>query len=117
MIYLNSLRALIAAVTLATTVPALADAPAEVTVRASAVECQGLSADEARRVAQQASRDGAHRKAADCFRAAGDQVRADRAQMRASADSGAAASRQASNDIETAKEQARRIRAAFREFR
>ena len=117
MIYLNSLRTLIAAVTLATAVPVLADTPAEVTVRASAVECQGLSVDEARRVAQQASRDGAHRKASECYRAAGDLVKADRAQMRASADSGAAASRQASNDIETAKEQARRIRAAFRNFR
>jgi hypothetical protein len=114
MVSRNSLRTLIAAVTLATALPAFADAPAEVTIRATALECQGLSADEARRVAQQASRDGAHRKAADCFRVAGDHVRADRAQMRASADSGAAATRQAAADIETAKEQARRIRAAFR---
>jgi hypothetical protein len=114
MVYLNSLRTLIAAAALAIAVPALADSPAEVTVRASAVECQGLSADEARRVAQQASRDGAHRKASDCYRAAGDLVRADRAQIRASADSGAAASRQVTNNVQIAKEQARRIRAAFR---
>jgi hypothetical protein len=114
MVYLNSLRALIAAAALAIAVPALADTPAEVTVQASA-QCQGLSGDEARRAAQQASRDGAHRKAAECFHAAGDHVRADRAQIRASADSGAAASRQASNDLDAAKEQARRIRAAFRQ--
>ncbi len=114
MVYLNSLRALIGAVALATAVPAFADTPAEITVTASSLACDGLSGDDARRIAQQASRDGVHRKAAECFRAAGDVVRADRALIRASADSGAAATRQASVHVGAAKEQAKRIRAAFR---
>jgi hypothetical protein len=116
----------------ATAVPARADTPpaprAEiaaasqvdtvvdtVTVTAAAThsQCDGLTGDEARRLAQQASRDGSHRKAAECFRVAGDLVKADRSTMRASADSGAAATRKAAANVETAKAQARRLRAAF----
>ena len=116
MVDLNSLRALIGIALLATAVPAFADELTEVTVTATrtSIACAGLTGDEARQVAYQATRDGAHRKAVECFRAAGDFVRADRAQVRASMDNGAAATRQASNNIQTAKEQARRIRAAFR---
>ena len=115
MVYLKSLRALIGVVALATAVPTFADTLAEAASAApTSLECAGLSGDEARRMAQQATRDGAHRKAAECFRAAGDVVRADRALIRASADSGVAATRQASINVEAAKEQARRIRAAFR---
>jgi hypothetical protein len=119
MVYLKSLRALIGAVALAAAVPTFADELSEVTVTATrtSIECAGLSADEARRMAQQAARDGDHRKAAECFRAAGDHARADRALMRASADSGAAASRQLSANVDTAKEQARRLRAAFASMR
>lgn len=115
MVYSKSIRALIGIIALATAVPAFADELSEITITATrtTVPCKGLSGDDARQMAQQASRDGAHRKAAECFRVAGDFARADRALMRASADSGAAASRQASIDIATAKEQARRIRAAF----
>jgi len=140
MVYLNSLWALIGAVALAATaVPARADtAPAPraevaaasqvdtvvdtVTVTASRVDsgaaathsqCDGLTGDEARRLAQQARRDGSHRKAAECFRVAGDLVQADRSTMRASADSGAAATRKVAANVETAKAQARRLRAAF----
>ena len=76
--------------------------------------CDGLSGDDARRVALQARRDGSHRKAAECFRVAGDLVEADRSTIRASADTGAAASRKAAANLEIAKEQARRLRAAFR---
>jgi hypothetical protein len=116
MIYLKSLRALIGVVALAAAVPTFADELTEVTVTAtrSAIPCAGLVGDEARQVAQQAARDGAHRKAVECFRAAGDMARADRAQVRAAADTTEAATRQASANIEAAKEQARRIRAAFR---
>jgi hypothetical protein len=114
--FFKSLRALIGVAALAIAAPTFADEPSEVTVTATrtTVECAGLSADEARRLAQQASRDGDHRKAADCFRAAGEHNRADRALIKASADSGAAATRQASANVETAKAQARRIREAFR---
>jgi hypothetical protein len=116
MVNIKSLRALIGVVALAAAVPTFADELTEVTVTATrtSVFCAGLTGDEARQVAYQATRDGAHRKAADCFRAAGDLARADRALVRAAADSGAAATRQASNNIQAAKEQARRIRAAFR---
>jgi hypothetical protein len=114
--FFKSLRALMGVAALAAAVPAFADELSEVTVTATraSMECTGLSVDEARRMAQQATRDGAHRKAAECFRAAGDLARANRAQIRASADSGAAATRQVNVNVATAKEQARRIRAAFR---
>jgi hypothetical protein len=87
-----------------------------VTVSASpgAQYCDGLTPDEARRHAEQAKRDGAHRKAADCFRIAGDHVRADRAQLRASADAGDVSAQKTAANIETAKAQARRIRDALR---
>jgi hypothetical protein len=132
MVYLNSLWALIGATVLAVAaVPAQADtAPASqaeiataaqvetVTVTASradsAVACDGLSGDDARRVAEQARRDGSHRKAAECFRVAGDLVQADRSTVRASADTGAVASRKAAANVEIAKSQARRLKAAFR---
>jgi hypothetical protein len=116
MVYSKSLQALIGVVALAAAMPTFADELTEVTVTAtrSSVPCAGLVGDEAREVAEQASRDGAHRKAVECFRAAGDMPRADRAQVRAAADTGAAATRHASVNIEAAKQQARRIRAAFR---
>src|SRR5690349_15070067 len=116
MVYLNSLRGLIGAIALASAVPTFADELTEVTVTAArtSAPCAGLTGDDARQAAQQASHDGAHRQAVECFHAAGDHARADRAQIRASANSGAAATRQASNNVAIAKEQARRIRAAFR---
>jgi hypothetical protein len=116
MVQFKSLRALVGVVALAAAVPAFADELTEVTVTATrtAVPCAGLTGDEAREAGYQATHDGAHRKAVECFRAAGDLARADRAQIRAAADTGAAAPRQASNNISAAKEQARRIRAAFR---
>jgi pyruvoyl-dependent arginine decarboxylase (PvlArgDC) len=77
-------------------------------------ECTGFAPDEARQHAEQARREGAHRKAADCFRVAGDLVQADRASIRASADTAAETSRKAAASAETAKLQARRLREAFR---
>lgn len=76
--------------------------------------CDGMSQDEARRIADQAKKDGAHRKAAECFRIAGDTVSADRAQLRASAETGEASSQKTVANVEVAKAQAKRIREAFR---
>jgi hypothetical protein len=92
-----------------------ADVPTvTVTATHDAPLCHGLAADEARRHAEQAKRDGNHRKAADCFRIAGDHVRADRAQLRASAVAGDVSAQKTAANIETAKAQARRIREALR---
>jgi hypothetical protein len=78
------------------------------------LSCVGLPQDEARRHAQNAQRTGAHLKAAECFRIAGDLVSADRAQLRASADTGAASAQRIKASAETTKAQVKRLREAFR---
>ena len=90
-----------------------------VTISASAdtLSCNGLTGDEARRSAESAQRAGAHEKAAQCFRIAGDHARADRAQLRASADEGAASAQRIKASFETTKAQAKRLREAFRQQR
>jgi hypothetical protein len=94
---------------------AAAQALATVVVTASrSPECAGMARDEARQHAQQARREGVHRKAAECFRVAGDLVQADRANVRASADTAAETSRKAAVTVQTAKLQARRLREALR---
>jgi hypothetical protein len=102
----------------ATALPARADEASVPTVTVSAHAdaplCDGATPDDARRIAQQAQREGAHRKAAECFRIAGDHVRADRAQLRASAATGAVSGQKTAANLETAKAQARRIREALR---
>lgn len=119
MVARNSVLAVISLVTLAAfAVPALAEESAvpTVTVSASTVvpACEGMSPDEARSLAQQAQREGAHRKAADCFRIAGDLVKADREQVRASSSTKADTSAKLAANAETAKAQARKLRDAFR---
>jgi hypothetical protein len=95
---------------------AAASAVPMVTVTAQPLvsECDGMTPDEARKVALQARKEGAYRKAADCFRIAGDLVRADHAQLKASAETGAASSQKTAANVQLAKDQARKIREAFR---
>jgi hypothetical protein len=94
---------------------ASAEVLATVVVTASrSPECAGLEPGKAREHAEQARRDGDHRKAAHCFRAAGDPVRADRALVRATADHAAETSQKTAAAVQTAKLQARRLREAFR---
>jgi len=128
MILRNSRLALILSVALTATasvraaeVPVTPESPSSATVstvtissRYDTLSCDGLPQDEARRFAQNAQRDGAHMKAAECFRIAGDLVRADRAQMRASADEGTASAQRMKAGIESTKAQAKRLREAFR---
>jgi hypothetical protein len=85
-----------------------------VTAQPLVSECDGLTPDEARKIAVQAKKDGAYQKAADCFRIAGDLVRADHAQLKASAETGAVSSQRSAANVKLAKDQARRIREAFR---
>jgi hypothetical protein len=80
----------------------------------AASACRGLSPEQAREIAEAAQREHAHRKAAECFRVAGDPVRADYALVRASADSSAAASRKVTETVQSAKAQMRELRNAFR---
>jgi hypothetical protein len=96
--------------------PASPDTVPDVTISSSSgsLPCDGRSPDEARRLAHDAQRAGAHSRAAACFRVAGDPVRADRAQMRASADNGAASAQRFKDSMETARAQAKRLRGAFR---
>lgn len=85
-----------------------------VSAHAEAPYCVGMDRDQARQLAAQAQRAGAHRKAAECFRIAGDLAKADREQIRASQDATAATSQKMAANVETAKAQARRVKDAFR---
>jgi hypothetical protein len=124
MVYFNSLKALIGVMALAAmAMPAHADNAASsdnlpvvqiVSAPLAPAHCEGVSPDQARRLAQQAERDGSHRRAAECFRIAGDLVQSDRALIRASADTHADATRKAAVTAEAARLQARRLRDAFR---
>jgi hypothetical protein len=86
----------------------------EVVVSAPALACAGHEPRDARRLAKEAQRNGEHQRAVDCFRIAGDHLRADRAMVKVSAETHATARADASVAAATAKEQARRLREAFR---
>jgi hypothetical protein len=98
--------------------PASSASTSTVTVLAysDALSCDGLPRDQARLFAQNAQRAGSHRKAAECFRIAGDLVQADRAQIRASADTSASSAERIKAEVESAKAQAKRLRKAFRQL-
>ena len=81
------------------------------------VRCGAVTAQHARTLADEARRVGDHRRAAECYRLAGDPVEADRALSKAFVESNEAASRKASATIDDARAQARRIREAFRSRR
>ena len=85
-----------------------APAPAELSA------CAGVSADEAHRLAKEAQQEGDHRRAAECFRMAGEHARADHAMIRASAEMSEKTMRKVAADAEVAKMQARQLREAFR---
>jgi hypothetical protein len=124
----NSILALILSAALAATASVRAEevtpeSPSSATVSTVTISgsfdtlsCDGLPQDEARRLAETAQRAGAHRKAAECFRIAGDPGRANRAQLRASADGGAATAQKIKANMEISKAQAKRLRDAFRHF-
>ena len=79
--------------------------------------CGAVTAQHARTLANEARRAGDHRKAAECYRLAGDPVEADRALSKAFIETNEAASRKASATLDDARAQARRIREAFRSRR
>jgi hypothetical protein len=76
--------------------------------------CGATSVMHARKLADDARQQGDHRRAAQCYREAGDDVSADRAMAKAFAVSGAKATKKASAMIDDAKAQARRIKEALR---
>jgi hypothetical protein len=81
---------------------------------ASLPACHATSPQHARSLAEEARRSGDHRRAAQCYREAGDDLSADRALAKAFAASSEASTKKASATIDDAKAQARRIREAFR---
>ena len=85
-----------------------------VTVTASRISCEGLSASESIKLAREAEKKGAHQEASDCYLAAGEYGRAHRASARAAGDAAAVAKRNASTAAASAKSQMARIKAAFR---
>ena len=93
-----------------------------VTVTATRVEeksaapaaCQGMSIDEADRIAREAENNGAWQRASDCFVVAGEYMRAHRASARVASEAAEVQKRNASAAAETARNQMARLRAAFR---
>jgi hypothetical protein len=93
-----------------------------VTVTATRVEekstatpaCQGMSVDEADRLAREAENNRAWQRASDCFVVAGEYMRAHRASARVASEAAAIQKRNASVAAETARNQMARLRAAFR---
>jgi hypothetical protein len=81
---------------------------------AAPADCAGASKEEARSLADQASREGAHQRAAECYLQAGDHVQADRAYTKAAHQVAADTSQKISAAADDARLQARRIRRAFR---
>jgi len=87
----------------------------EVVVTATAPgACEGANQDDLIRTAREAEKTGAHQRAAECYRAAGDHLRAHRAMIRVGENSAAAAKRNASVAASTAKAQLKRAREALR---
>jgi hypothetical protein len=87
----------------------------EVVVTATVqVTCEGNSLEDLRRLAHEAEQSGAHQRAAECYRAAGDHARANRAMLRVAENSAAASKRNASVAASSAKAQMKRIREALR---
>ena len=76
--------------------------------------CEGNSPEDLRRLAHEAEQSGAHQRAAECYRAAGDHSRANRAMLRVAENSAAGAKRNASVAASNAKAQMKRIREALR---
>lgn len=75
--------------------------------------CDTATAAHARRLAEEARRNGDHRRAAECYRLAGDPLEADRALAKAFVEANAASTKKASATLEDAKLQARRVREAL----
>lgn len=94
------------------------DAPADQSVSLEspgALEsCSSASKERARLLANEARRQGAHRRAGDCYLQAGDHVQADRSYLKASRLATADTSQQLADTTDDAREQARRLRNAFR---
>lgn len=81
---------------------------------ASVPACEAKSPQHARMLAEEARQNGDHRRSAQCYREAGDDVAADRALAKAFVESSEASTKKASAMIDDAKAQAKRIREAFR---
>ena len=114
MVSLKSVLALFAVVTFAGAVAPAVAQEQEVTVTASRLPCEGVSASESSKLAREAEKKGSYQEASDCFVAAGEYNRAHRASARAAGEAAAVAKRNASTAAASAKSQMARMRAAFR---
>jgi len=76
--------------------------------------CEGMSASESSRAAREAEKNGAYQQASECFVNAGEYLRANRASARVAGDAAAVQKRNAMASAQTVREQAARLREAFR---
>jgi hypothetical protein len=86
----------------------------EVTVTASRLACEGMSANDSSKLAREAEKKGSYQEASDCFVAAGEYNRAHRASVRAAGEAATVAKRNAPTAALSAKSQLARMKAAFR---
>lgn len=111
---MSSLKPLLTLIALFALVPAYADTVPEVQVSAAFPSCEGLPAKDASRLAREAEKNGAHQRAAECFTVAGENFRAHRAMVRATEGTSEAAKQKALIAANSAKDQFRKVKAAFR---
>jgi hypothetical protein len=86
----------------------------EVTVTASRLSCEGMSANDSSKLAREAEKKGFYQEASDCFVAAGEYNRAHRASAKAAGEAATVAKRNALTAASSARSQMARIKAAFR---
>jgi hypothetical protein len=95
------------------TVSAAAQTAVTADTAQEALNCQKVTAERARSLADQAWRDEAYQRAAECYLAAGEPTLADRAFAKAAAQTSAETARKLAASAELASAQARQLKQAF----
>ena len=97
--------------------PAPAATPETVVVLGTAEgtwNCNDVTAERARWLADKASSEGSFKRAGECYLAAGDLADADKAFLKASAQTGEETSRKLASNADVVKTQAKQLKQAFR---
>ena len=113
MVSLKQMLVLSAVLAFGAVAPAFAQEQ-EVTVTASRLGCEGMSANDSSKLAREAEKKGLYQEASECFLAAGELNRSHRASAKAAGAAVTVAKRNASTAASSAKGQLARMKAAFR---
>jgi hypothetical protein len=93
--------------------PSSASSPETVVIVGTAWNCNEISAERARSIADKASQDGAYQRAGECYLAAGEHALANQAYAKASAQASGDTSRRLASNLNEVKAQARQMKQAF----